>query len=137
MLINNIDRYIPSDPFDMDSEVGCLISKRHKDKISSFIKEGLDSGDILFHCLPYPMRDEGGFMFTMRAVEVAHNALVSSIANNSLLEIEPIPQSKSREIRYTRSTDFTDDVAREFLERPAPVDASTLDYPELRNPFFG
>jgi len=44
MLINNIDRYIPSDPFDMDSEVGCLISKRHKDKISSFIKEGLDSG---------------------------------------------------------------------------------------------
>ena len=44
MLINNIDRYIPSDPFDMDSEVGCLISKRHKDKVNSFIKEGLDSG---------------------------------------------------------------------------------------------
>ena len=37
-----IDIY--QDPLDMDSEVGCLISKRHKDKISSFIKEGLDSG---------------------------------------------------------------------------------------------
>ena len=101
------------------------------------LSKGLDSGDILFHCLPNPMREEGGFLFTMRAVEVAHNALVSSIANNSLLEIEPIPQSKSREIRYTRNTDFTDDVAREFLERSVLLDTSTLDYPELRNPFFG
>lgn len=101
------------------------------------LSKGLDSGDILFHCLPKPIREESGFLFTMRAVEVAHNALVSSIANNTLFKIESISQSRSREIRYTRNNDFTDEVAREFLERAVLIDTSKLEYPELRNPFFG
>lgn len=101
------------------------------------LSKGLDNGDILFHCLPNPIREESGFLFTMRAVEVAHKALVSSIANNTLFEIEPIAQSKSQEIRYTRRSDFTDDVAKEFLERSVLIEARSLDYPELRDPFFG
>jgi len=114
-----------------DRNLGYVGATIHK------LSKGLDSGDILFHCLPKPIREESGFLFTMRAVEVAHNALVSSIANNTLFKIEPISQNKRQEIRYTRNTDFTDEVAREFLARSVLIDTSNLDYPELRNPFFG
>ena len=114
-----------------DQKPECVGATIHK------LSKGLDSGDILFHCLPSPLLGESGFLFTMRAVEVAHKALVSSIANNTLFEIEPVSQNKSLEIRYTRNTDFTDAVAKEFLERSVQIEASSLDYPELRDPFFG
>lgn len=114
-----------------DHKPECVGATIHK------LSKGLDSGDILFHCLPSPLLGESGFSFTMRAVEVAHKALVSSIANNALFEIEPVSQNKRLEIRYTRNTDFTDAVAKEFLERSVQIEASSLDYPELRDPFFG
>ncbi len=80
------------------------------------LSKGLDSGEMLYHALP-KFIDENLFLFTMRAVEAAQVSLVERIGNRTLFEIEPVSQNKSLELRYTRNSDFTDQVASRFLSR--------------------
>ena len=101
------------------------------------LSKGLDSGEIYFHCLPKLRDADSGFDFTMRSVKVAHDALVSRISDGSIFEMDAVRQDKEQEVRYTRNSDFNDDVAKEFLDR---VDHPILDesqYPELIKPYFG
>lgn len=37
-------KYIPNDPMDINSEVGCVVSKEQKDKIEKYIRQGIKSG---------------------------------------------------------------------------------------------
>ena len=80
------------------------------------LSKGLDSGPILFHALPKATKVEP-FVFGMRAVRAAHEALVIKIKNSALGDLPPVEQDRSRELRYTRSTDFTDAIAAEYLSR--------------------
>lgn len=87
------------------------------------LTEGLDSGPMLCHALP--RLDEGeqldGFELGMRAVRAASDTLASLITNSGLSNLEPIPQDKTLQRRYTRNADFTDEVAAEYLTRvPSP-----------------
>lgn len=79
---------------------------------------GLDSGDTLFHVVPQPDTSDP-FLFTMHAVRAAHEALArylrGGIGNPD--SCQAIPQDRSKEIRYTRSREFTSDVAVEFMRR--------------------
>jgi len=45
-------KYIPDDPLDINSEVGCLVSKKQKDKIEKYIKQGIRSGATLITPIP-------------------------------------------------------------------------------------
>lgn len=85
------------------------------------LSAGLDSGPMLFHAFPKPAAYEP-FAYGMHAVRAAHDAVISRLADGSLLNIEPVMQDRSKELRYTRNADFTDDVAAEYLSRlPAPA----------------
>lgn len=44
LLKLEIDKYSPCDPFDINSEVGCVVSREQKDKIDKYIEEGVASG---------------------------------------------------------------------------------------------
>ncbi len=44
MLAKEAVKYVPKDPFSMDSEVGCVVSEAQKNRIESYIRQGLDSG---------------------------------------------------------------------------------------------
>lgn len=84
------------------------------------LSKGLDSGDILFHALPAPGAYEP-FELGMNAVKAAHQAVIQRIKDGTIFKCEPVPQDRSKELRYTRNSDFNDDVAREYLERlPTP-----------------
>jgi hypothetical protein len=78
------------------------------------LSKGLDSGPMLFHALPR-IDAVDPFVYGMCAVRAAHLGLVEYLRRGS--ELEPVPQDKSRELRYTRNADFTDEVAREYLAR--------------------
>jgi hypothetical protein len=80
------------------------------------LSRGLDSGNMLFHALPKPQACDP-FLLGMRAVNAAHAALVDAIVSGAVFDCAPAVQDKSREIRYTRNKDFTDEVAREYLDR--------------------
>jgi len=45
-------KYIPNDPMDINSEVGCVVSKKQKDKIEKYIRQGLKSGATLITPAP-------------------------------------------------------------------------------------
>jgi hypothetical protein len=84
------------------------------------LSRGLDSGPMLFHALPRA-EEVDAFALGMQAVKAAQLGLCERIADGSIFDLEPIEQDKSREIRYTRNADFTDAVAREYLDRlPTP-----------------
>jgi folate-dependent phosphoribosylglycinamide formyltransferase PurN len=84
------------------------------------LSKGLDSGPMLFHALPKADAVDP-FVHGMRAVRAAHEALVDQIRLHKLFDFSPIEQDRSRELRYTRNADFTDELAAEYLSRlPAP-----------------
>lgn len=101
------------------------------------LSKGLDSGDMLFHCVPKLNPSDNPFDFTMRSVLVAQQGLVSSVNDKSVLSRPSVRQDKSQEIRYARNQEFNDEVAREFLERDLKLNTEEFVYPKLLNPIFG
>lgn len=100
------------------------------------LSKGLDSGDMLFHCLPKYINGDSPFDFTMRSVAAAHKGLSEGLLEGDLLNRPRIKQTKEQEVRYTRNSDFTDSIAKEFLERNYEVDSEELNYPPLITPIF-
>ena len=80
------------------------------------LTRGLDSGPMLFHAFP-PTAADDPFVVGMKAVRAAHEAFTKRLADGSLWQYESVQQDKSLELRYTRNQDFTDGVAKEYLER--------------------
>ncbi len=102
-----------------------------------FLSKGLDSGDILFHCIPKLRENDSSFDFTMRSVMVAHQGLVNVIDNKKILTLKGVKQDNSKEIRYSKHKDFTDKVADEFLQRKIILNSTLISYPKLLRPIFG
>jgi methionyl-tRNA formyltransferase len=80
------------------------------------LSKGLDSGPMLFHALPAAQAIDP-FVYGMRAVEAAHAALIRHIRRGTLLDLQPIEQDRSKQMRYTRNADFSDGIAEEYLSR--------------------
>jgi folate-dependent phosphoribosylglycinamide formyltransferase PurN len=101
------------------------------------LSKGLDSGDMLFHCIPTYVDGDTPFDFTMRSVTAAHVGLTQAIKDGSIFRMKRVVQNKDREVRYTRNADFTDAIANEFLGRGGSINTQALsDYPDLLNPLF-
>lgn len=43
-LKNECEKYVPSDPFDINSEVGCIVSKEQEEKVRKYIEIGIREG---------------------------------------------------------------------------------------------
>jgi methionyl-tRNA formyltransferase len=100
------------------------------------LSKGLDSGDMIFHCVPKYIEGDSPFDFTMRSVAAAHFGLTEGIKNGDLLRRPRVPQTKKLEVRYTKHVDFTEAIVSEFLGRNYEIDAGKLKYPELLDPIF-
>ena len=81
-----------------------------------YLSKGLDSGPMIFHSAP-KFENEDPFAFTMKAVKKAQEDLVYFIKNLNRFNANPVDQNRELQLRYTRNSDFTDEVAREFLDR--------------------
>jgi folate-dependent phosphoribosylglycinamide formyltransferase PurN len=96
-----------------------------------YLSQGLDSGDILFHCTPELLTSDSPFDFAMRSVLVAQQALASSLQNGSIFSFPNLKQDRLQEIRYSKNQDFTDEIAREFLSREIDLNPENLTPPSL------
>lgn len=85
------------------------------------LSRGLDSGDILFHALP-ARKPADPFVLGMLAVRAAHRGLMKALRSGEIFNYEPQPQDKSQEIRYSRTREFTDEIAAQYLARNLGVD---------------
>jgi len=84
------------------------------------LNKGLDSGDILFHTLPMIEKIDP-FSLGMSAVKSTISSLSLYIKNKENYCAKA--QDKSLEIRYTRNRDFTDTVAKNYLQNIASPEA--------------
>jgi len=73
----------------------------------------------------------------MRSVLVAQQGLVSAVNSGLVFSTPTVKQDKSQEVRYTKNQDFTDVVAKEFLDRNLQLNPDSFSYPHLLNPIFG
>lgn len=80
-----------------------------------FLSKGLDSGDMLLHCLP--SFEPNPFDYTMKSVKSAHMGLISKLKDKTIFEIDPLVQNKKLEVSYTKNSDFNNKVASEFLNK--------------------
>ena len=76
------------------------------------LSKGLDSGPILYHALSN--YNENPFYYTMSTVLSAFNSIIEKIKDESILKIKPKKQNKNNEIRYSRASDFSDDIIKKF-----------------------
>jgi len=87
------------------------------------LSKGLDSGPILCHA--FPAYGDGElpdyFALGMRAVSDGIDTMVSLIESGQWEDLDRTPQDKTKEIRYTRSRDFRDEIAADFLDNPPTV----------------
>jgi folate-dependent phosphoribosylglycinamide formyltransferase PurN len=85
------------------------------------LSKGLDSGDILYHVAPTTANCSNAFDFTMMSVKSAHQSLVERISSGALYKYNPVKQDANLEVRYSKNSDFTDEIAKEFLDRKVGI----------------
>jgi len=86
------------------------------------LSKGLDSGKILYHVAPTTANCSNPFDFTMMSVKSAHDSLITRLSNGDLNKYNPVKQNLNLEVRYARNSDFTDEVAKEFLDRKMTIE---------------
>ena len=79
------------------------------------LSKGLDSGDILYHCLPNT-KYKNIFEYTMSSVTSAHKCLVKMIKNRSVFKTRPVKQNKYLQIRYSKNKNFKDNLVKNFFK---------------------
>lgn len=102
--------------------------------------KGLDSGDMLYHAVP-KAQEVDPFILGMLSVKVAHESLVERIANKEIFNYTPIKQDRTKEFRYSKNSDFTDEVAKTYLDNlltPAQIKEKmeNRDLEMLENPYI-
>lgn len=81
-----------------------------------FLSTGLDSGPILFHSVP-KYENEDAFGFSMKAVVAAQQDLLSNLAKVLNDEFLGVEQERTLELRYSRYSDFSEEIVQEYLRR--------------------
>lgn len=76
------------------------------------LSKGLDSGRILFHAFPEKAHEP--FKFTMYSVYVAFKGVIEFLNNIDSGIFNDVEQNKKLEIRYSRDSDFNDEIIKNF-----------------------
>ena len=102
------------------------------------LSKGLDSGDIIIHCVPNKNKCNNIFDFTMKVVDIAQNALVINLKNKNIWRYKWVKQDKNQEIKYCRYKEFTTEVAGLFLNKLPNINYINLDSNKCNyvNPYF-
>ena len=80
------------------------------------LRKELDTGEILFHVAPKPRKIEP-LNLGMLATKATINTLVDKLVSGELAELEPVQQDGSSMLRYSKGAEFTDEIARKFLDQ--------------------
>jgi methionyl-tRNA formyltransferase len=98
------------------------------------LSRGLDSGPILFHAMSYIKTDP--FEYTMSTVKSAFHSIAERIKDESIFKIKAVPQDKSREIRYSKKTEFNEKSLKIYLKKKINLNIKKFDNSFLKDPFF-
>lgn len=98
------------------------------------LSKGLDSGPILYHAMSNIKSDH--FEYTMSTVKSAFHSIGERIRDKSIFKIEPDFQDKKKEIRYSKSKEFNEQIVIEYYKKKIDLNNINFDRSLLKEPFF-
>jgi methionyl-tRNA formyltransferase len=98
------------------------------------LSKGLDSGPILYHAMSNIKTDP--FEYTMSTVKSAFHSIAERIKDNSIFDIEPVNQDKSKEIRYSKKNEFDEKIITKYFAKKINLNSKKFDNSFLKEPFF-
>ena len=98
------------------------------------LSKGLDSGPILYHAMSNLKTNP--FEYTMSTVKSAFHSIAERIKDGSIFTIKPLIQDKIKEVRYSRKSDFSNEVVKEYFEKKVDLNSKKFDNSLLKEPFF-
>ena len=101
-----------------------------------FLSKGLDSGPILYHAVTKLISSKNVFEYTMSSVKSAFSSIIEKLSDKTILNMEPIIQDKSKEIRYSKSVHFTDEIIEDYFTKKINIKSKTIDLKILKNPYI-
>ena len=98
------------------------------------LSKGLDSGPILYHAMSDLKINP--FEYTMSTVKSAFHSVAKRIEDGSIFTIKPLNQDKGSEVRYSKKSEFNEDVVKEYFEKKINLNIKKFDVSLLKEPFI-
>ena len=98
------------------------------------LSKGLDSGPILYHAMSNLKTNH--FEYTMSTVKSAFHSIAERIKDGSIFKIKPVVQDKSKEVRYSKKSEFNEEIVKNYFEKEINLNQNKFDNSLLKEPFF-
>ena len=98
------------------------------------LSKGLDSGPMLYHAMSNLKSNP--FEYTMSTVKSAFHSIAERIKDGSIFTIKPLVQDKIKEVRYSKKSEFSEEVVKEYFEKKIDLNSKKFDNSLLKEPFF-
>ena len=98
------------------------------------LSKGLDSGPILYHAMSNLKTSP--FEYSMSTIKSAFHSIAERIKDGSIFVIKPLMQDKVKELRYTKKTDFNEEIVKKYFEKRIDLNCKKFDNSLLKEPFF-
>ena len=98
------------------------------------LSKGLDSGPMLYHAMSNLKINP--FEYTMSTVKSAFHSIAERIKDGSILTIKPLVQDKSKEVRYSKKSEFNEEIVKKYFKKQINLNKKKFDNSLLKNPFF-
>ena len=98
------------------------------------LSKGLDDGPILYHSMSSVKKNP--FEYTMSTVKSAFNSLIDKINKKSIFKIKPEIQNQRKEIRYSRSNEFVEEIVIDYFKKKIDINSKNFNNSLLKEPFF-
>ena len=98
------------------------------------LSKGLDSGPMLYHAMSNLKKNP--FEYTMSTVKSAFYSIAERIKDGSILTIKPLVQDKSKEVRYSKKSEFNEEIVKKYFKKQINLNKKNFDNSLLKDPFF-
>jgi hypothetical protein len=98
------------------------------------LSKGLDSGPMLYHAMSNFKSNP--FEYTMSTIKSAFNSIAERIKDGSIFTIQPLNQDKTKEIKYSKKSEFSEELVKEYFEKKIDLNSKKFDNSLLKEPFF-
>jgi hypothetical protein len=98
------------------------------------LSKGLDSGSMLYHAMSNLKTNP--FEYTMSTVKSAFHSIAERIKDGSIFTIKPLVQDKIKEVRYSKKSEFSEELVKEYFEKKIDLNSKKFDNSFLKEPFF-
>ena len=98
------------------------------------LSKGLDSGPMLYHAMSNIKTNP--FEYTMSTIKSAFHSIAERIKDNSIFKIKPFNQDINKEVRYSKKSEFNEEIVKEYFEKEINLNSKKIDNSLLKEPFF-